>query len=307
MVRTGEFVENMSKRAGTYLPVVILGAGRSGTNMLRDALTKMPQISTWDCDEINPVWRYGLPMASSDEFGPSALTKRAQGVIDGAFDRVAKNNPGTQFVVEKTCANSLRPGFVDAAVPDCVFVQIVRDGRDVTPSAAKRWRGELEVDPRSYFLAKARNTPLMALPAYGWQFLTTRWRKLRGKSDQLGVWGPRYDGLEADMSRPLDEICALQWAKCVDRTDEYLGQLPPERWLRLRYEDLVANPSEQIVRVFEFLGVPVGQGEVAHSVSDIRTSSGPRTPRPMEPSDATRLMPIMAATLERHGYLESKI
>ena len=40
-------------------PVVIIGAARSGTNMLRDVLVKLPGVGTWPCDEINYIWRHG--------------------------------------------------------------------------------------------------------------------------------------------------------------------------------------------------------------------------------------------------------
>ena len=33
--------------------VIIVGAGRSGTNMLRD-FDQFPNWTTWNCDEINP-------------------------------------------------------------------------------------------------------------------------------------------------------------------------------------------------------------------------------------------------------------
>ena len=38
--------------------VIILGAPRSGTNMLRDILCQHPFLNTWNCDEINPIWKY---------------------------------------------------------------------------------------------------------------------------------------------------------------------------------------------------------------------------------------------------------
>ena len=42
-----------------FKPLIIIGAGRSGTNALRDALTTFSKISSWPCDEINPIWRHG--------------------------------------------------------------------------------------------------------------------------------------------------------------------------------------------------------------------------------------------------------
>ena len=38
---------------------MIIGAARSGTNMLRDVLTSLDGVDTWPCDEINYIWRHG--------------------------------------------------------------------------------------------------------------------------------------------------------------------------------------------------------------------------------------------------------
>ncbi|MDN5869897.1 MAG: sulfotransferase [Nitrococcus sp.] len=37
----------------SYQPVVIIGAPSSGTNMLRDVLTPIPDVPTWPCENIN--------------------------------------------------------------------------------------------------------------------------------------------------------------------------------------------------------------------------------------------------------------
>ena len=42
-----------------FIPLIIIGAGRSGTNILRDSLCKVDGVVTWNCDEINPLWRHG--------------------------------------------------------------------------------------------------------------------------------------------------------------------------------------------------------------------------------------------------------
>jgi len=49
-------------------PIIIIGAARSGTNILRDTLTQLPSITTWSCDEINYIWRHGNINYPSDEF-----------------------------------------------------------------------------------------------------------------------------------------------------------------------------------------------------------------------------------------------
>ena len=47
--------------------VVIIGAPRSGTNMLRDILSTFEGVATWPCDEINYIWRHGNMSYPSDE------------------------------------------------------------------------------------------------------------------------------------------------------------------------------------------------------------------------------------------------
>jgi len=39
-------------------PVIIIGAPRSGTNIIRDVIVTNNNFTTWPCDEINYVWRY---------------------------------------------------------------------------------------------------------------------------------------------------------------------------------------------------------------------------------------------------------
>jgi len=90
-----------------YRPVIIIGAPRSGTNMLRDALTGVPGVSTWPCDEINYIWRHGNKRHPSDEFTPEMVTSDIRRYVNHRFDRVA-SRCHAHTVVEKTCANSLR-------------------------------------------------------------------------------------------------------------------------------------------------------------------------------------------------------
>ncbi|HUT60609.1 MAG TPA: sulfotransferase, partial [Phycisphaerae bacterium] len=121
-----------------YSPIIIIGAGRSGTNMLRDMLTAFPGVGTWPCDEINYIWRHGNARYATDEFPPELARPRVRAYIRRAFDRLAARR-GLSHVVEKTCANSLRVQFVRAVVPEARFIHIVRDGRDVAVSAVQRW------------------------------------------------------------------------------------------------------------------------------------------------------------------------
>ena len=143
--------------------VVIVGAPRSGTNMLRDVLTSFDGISTWPCDEINYIWRHGNVRYPSDEIPSCKASPSIRSYIQQRFTDIRKKYDA-DVVVEKTCANSLRVPFVDAVVPDAKYIFIYRDGIDATGSAKERWTAELDIP---YILEKVKFVPKTDLPYYG--------------------------------------------------------------------------------------------------------------------------------------------
>ena len=88
-----------------YQPVIIIGAPRSGTNMLRDVLLGIDKVCSWPCDEINYIWRHGNVRYPSDEFPASLATPAVSAYIRRAFDKAALNFDG-DVVLEKTCHNA---------------------------------------------------------------------------------------------------------------------------------------------------------------------------------------------------------
>ena len=280
-----------------FTPVIIIGAGRSGTNILRDTLCRLPGFATWDCDEINPIWRHGNMRVDHDEFGADLARPDVTRFIRKAFEKQWRRQGNPTFLIEKTCANSLRIPFVNAIFPEAKFVFILRDGFDVTVSAAKRWRGELELDGRPYFGAKIRHTPLGDLPGYAWQFLRARASMFAGKSDRLAYWGPRFramQGLAADT--PVEVLCAHQWAACVEKADVDLNTLSPDRVLRLRYEDFVARPEEAIRDVLDFLAEERREDDIAAATADVSQGSIGKGRRASvdDPAVARIVEPVMA-------------
>ena len=72
-----------------YQPAVIIGAPRSGTNMLRDVLTSLEGIATWPCDEINYIWRHGNVRFPSDEIPADRATPVIKSYIQQSFEERA--------------------------------------------------------------------------------------------------------------------------------------------------------------------------------------------------------------------------
>lgn len=283
----------------TSPPVIIVGAPRSGTNMLRDVLTELPGFGTWPCDEINYIWRHGNLHQPSDRFTPDMATPGVATYLRRQFERLARRN-GLSTVVEKTCANSLRVGFINAVFPDARYVFIYRNGVDAAASATRRWTAQVEL---GYLARKARWVPPADLPHYGWRFVKNRVHKVRSDEQRLAFWGPNLDDMQRILDRhPLDEVCALQWAACVDTALDDLVPIGSDRVHHIKYENLAIDPSGTLNDLWRFIGTKPSHDELTPAIDAISPRSVGKGTQDLGPEAAKRLAALVAGTLERLGY-----
>jgi hypothetical protein len=280
--------------------VTILGAARSGTNILRDCLTRLPGFRTWPCDEINYIWRHGNAWYPSDEFTPDMARSQVRRYIRKQFEWVVRRYQA-EVVVEKTCANSLRVEFVDRVVPEARYIFIHRNGFDVVASALKRWQAGLDL---GYAAQKARFIPLMDMPYYALCHLWNRMYRLSKRQKRLAFWGPRLDHLE-EMQRKhsLEELCALQWKRCVDRSSEALSSLDPSRWLEVAYEDFVQFPGQELERIVSLVDWTPKGSEREKAVAGVLKTSLGKGHKELPQSVMQQIEPIMQDTLSRYNYV----
>jgi hypothetical protein len=287
-----------------FTPLVIIGAGRSGTNALRNALTQLPSFATWPCDEINPIWRHGNLDWPNDEIPPERATPAVRQSIRRAFWRIWRQQGRPDFVVEKTCANALRVPFVNAVLPEARYIHIIRNGFDVVASARKRWRGELEVPSFPYYLAKARYAPLSDLPRYAVSALRNRLAIKLGRQEHFSSWGPRFAELDALASdAALDEIVAQQWAACVNSSDAAFSRIDVKRVLDLRYEDFTGDPAGSLNVIARWLGVAFDETIVTMAASSVRATSV-RTGQAVAEVPPGAIKTVLDGPMRAHGYLE---
>jgi hypothetical protein len=280
--------------AFNFQPVIIIGAPRSGTNLLRDLLTAFPGAATWPCDEINLVWRRGNARWPVDALPADRADERVRRYIRTAFSRQARRT-AARVLVEKTCANALRVEFVDRVVPEARFVHIVRDGRDAVASALERWAAPLEVH---YTLRKARFVPPPELPYYAVRFVTNRCRRLVARDGRVASWGPRFRDMDRWLREmPLADVCAEQWRQCVVQATAALDRLPADRVAAVRYESLVREPRRELTRLLQFAEIPYQPDQLAVALRGVSASSVGRWRRTLEPSFAARLGSLVDETL----------
>ncbi len=276
-------------------PVLILGAARSGTKLLRRLLGTAPDAAVVPYG-VPAVWKRGCEEHPHDALPRSACTDASARRIREALQQLAQGPPDASFLIEKTSANTLRVPFVDAVYPNARFVHLVRDGVDVVESARRRWQARPGL---AYLVRKAlylRGTGLR-------QGLRFVWDRLRGLGTASpSLWGPHYPGMASDAAaRPLLDVCAKQWRACVESTLDALDALPDARVLSLRYESLVRDPHS-VDRLARFLGLSdAGPMRAAYDQEVDDTFVGRGRTR-LSAAERDPIAPILHAPLARLGY-----
>ncbi len=268
--------------------------------MLRDVLCNLPNIATWPCDEINYIWRHGNVRHVSDEFTSDMARPAVTSYIRRQFDWVAQTYQA-KYVIEKTCASSLRVNFVDKVLPDAKYIFIVRDGIDATGSAKDRWTATLDIP---YILEKVRFVPKMDLPYYAIRYFWARIYRLVSREKRLAFWGPALENMQAILQKhTLNEVCALQWKKCVDKAEEAFSAMPVNKVVRVRYEDFVREPQSELGRILEFMGKDVDAEKITEAVKNVSPRSLGKGRKALGDREVTSLESLVGATLKRYGYL----
>lgn len=280
----------------------IIGAPRSGTNMLRDVVTSFSGVETWPCDEINYILRHGNLRHPSDEFSEQQATPQVKRYLNATFDKYAKEF-GANILVEKTCANSLRVPFLNAVFPEAKYIFIMRDGVDATGSAKLRWTAKLDLN---YILEKVRFVPKSDLPYYGLRYFWARIHKLLSKDKRLAFWGPALENMQDILRKhTLNEVCAIQWQQCVEKANSALNDLQEDKVCRVKYEAFVSNPKQELSRILEFMNVDASKDQIEQAVIGVSAKSLGKGRKSLSEHEVAHLEQLVGVTLSKFGYLNN--
>jgi hypothetical protein len=120
-----------------------------------------------------------------------------------------------------------RARFIDAALEGARFVHVVRDGRSVANS----------------------------LLQMAW------WQGYRGPAGW--GWGPLPEEYEREWElsgRSFPVLAALEWKLLMDAFEEARAAIPSERWIDVRYEDLLHDPTATTKELLGFSGLSWTRG-----------------------------------------------
>lgn len=292
--------------------VCVVGAPRSGTTILGDVLSTHPNIAY--LFEPYFIWDYHIGPGTDDVRTADMVTFDIASWIRREFS-VYLRRTGRDVLVDKSPFNSFRIPFVNRVFPDCKFVHIRRDGRDVAVSTNRKWLERIEYTQHGQYLKfvrevfdKLRRRPTIRIKRrailyelrYNFRF------KFKGYYaayyNEGSGWGVRYPGFNKHLKEyTLLQFNALQWLYSINRIEKDLESIPRSRKLTIGYEEFVSNPDGVISDVIDFVGLPESSLVDVSGVAKSKQSTYKVTQGQLK-----EIMPLIEHKLLELGYLDSR-
>lgn len=174
-----------------------------------------------------------------------------------------RRTTGAQVMISKRTANNRRLQALDSIFPDARYIHLIRDGRAVAHS----------------------------LSSVEW------W-------DGHVLW---WDGRTTTQMEQAGEkrltVCARNWVYEMRAIQEGLSSIASERILEVRYEQLLANPVDQLCTIIRFLGLAVTT-EFQSVIESLQLTSRPGSwSKRWTPEQLASVMNEEQSLLNELGYL----
>ena len=164
-----------------------------------------------------------------------------------------------------------------------------------------RWTAELDIP---YILKKVRFVPMMDLPYYAARYFWARVYRLLSREKRLAFWGPALDNIQDILQKhTLNEICALQWQRCVDNAEKAFSAMPDDKVIRVCYEEFVCHPERELKKILTFMGCSISDELISNAVKGVSSKSLGKGRKALDENEVKHLESFVGDTLKRYGYL----
>ena len=301
--------------------VFIVGSPRSGTTVLGEILDKHRDISQWY--EPYFVWDRYFRNLPDDERVAEEATAKIVKQISSDFINYRKKT-GSRIVVDKSPRNSLKISFIRKIFPEARFIHIIRDGRDVTLSIQKEWLRRRNIvqggsNKRGFNYKKAFEVinDWLGRQKYIQYKIRALWFETRGhvfnRARHLNRirwhgdvgWGPRFKEWPLYYkNNSVLQFNAYQWLRCVENISKSWPQVPIDKKMEIKYEDLVTRGDTIIKQVLEFLEVARDENFFSR-IPKLKKGNFNKWKNEFSTEQVMEIQPILSPMLIRLGYEKS--
>ena len=280
-----------------YQPIILIGAPRSGTRLVRDLIAEHPDVDKVPYD-VDYIWLQGNEDVPYDGIPVDLLTPQKKQRILRMFESFRSGAP---YLIEKSVSNSMRVPYVHAVFPDAKFIHLMRDGLDVVESIYRQW---IAPPDWRHIFEKVKTFPMTEAFGYALSHGRNTFLKIIMPDKKKGrSWGIRYAGIDEDLARKdLLEVCAIQWTRCVEKALSDLSKLPLEQVLTIRYEDFVRKPHNHLGMIARFAGldpIPYSEKVKVGTISPHNIGKGRRN---LSPEQIALVLPLIQKTMSLLKY-----
>lgn len=278
-------------------PIILIGAARSGTTILGEVLSKHQDIAYWV--EPKYIWKVGKPDTGNDvRFSNEATPKRIRYIHKTFFNFLKKQGKGR--FLEKTPSNCFRIPFIDKVFPDAIYINIIRDGRDVSLSAFDKWTTKHDTSAYKRRLS-IKEIPPFDLPFYAFEFLNL-FVGQKFWPNKLKKWGPMTPSISKMTSKSIEEACAFQWSESTTKSLKDLSEIEGDRVLTIRYEDFITNTNSVLDKVLMHCDLPQSPAVYDFAQGKIKSSNSKKWQKPQNEDFITKVNNILEPLLKELKY-----
>jgi adenylate kinase family enzyme len=298
--------------------VFIIGSPRSGTTVLGEILEKHQKISQWY--EPYFIWdRYFRNHLHDERTAEDATTPIGNQIYTEFINY--KKRTGSRIIVDKSPRNSLKIPFIRKIFQQARFIHIVRDGRDVTLSINKEWMRRRSIvfdsqinndfnyrqafrvifkwlNRQTFFKDKIR---AFWFETHGHLFNRLKHLNRLRWNGEVG-WGPRFkDWNNIFYQTSLLQFNAYQWLKCIESISMYWPEISNENKLEIRYEELINQGEEIIIKILGFLGLNSYE-EFFASIPKLKKNNFNKWQKEFSKEQAREIQAVLSPMLVKLGY-----
>jgi len=296
-------------------PVLVIGTGRSGTNLLAHVLDADPRFH--NRYENRYIWNYRAHTWAHDRRGTDEATPATVRYIRRFFERAGESG---QIVVDKTPSNVFRLPFIRAVLPEARVIHLIRDGRDNLISREIEWYGGRQAYRREGAEAVAGRLALLKQRLGHFRDLVARGNVPRERlpaffADNAQVflsslltrrprrYGERFPGMRETLQAYGHTVTtAVQWREGVMQALHALRDWPSAQYLELRYEELSDHPEASWSRIAHFLEIAAESPAGEFLVQNVRRGNHGKWRTALSSEQLSVLEPHIRPTLEYLGY-----